>query len=242
LTAKQLKGAFAPDASSYVTLTDGAGNLATAGGGITIGTSTITGGATTQVLFNLGGVVSSDAGFTYAGSSGAVTTGGLLRTSSAGAAATPSLSIGNTTTGLYSVSTTGLGISINGVDKFNYNVSNANSWTATGADIITTQSSRAATFIVSSGVNSYQWTNGSGFGASASGVWNFRNNGNTQSFNLATTAASGPIQFVDAGSFSANTTVATVLGSVGPAGAHTTVQKWLTIVDSGGTTGYIPIF
>lgn len=36
------------------------------GGGITIGTTTITGGATTQVLFNLGGVVSSSANLTFA--------------------------------------------------------------------------------------------------------------------------------------------------------------------------------
>src|SRR6266436_7228282 len=60
---------MAPDGSSYVTLTDGAGNLVTAGGssGITIGSTAITGGATTQVLFNLAGVVSSDAGLTYSG-------------------------------------------------------------------------------------------------------------------------------------------------------------------------------
>jgi hypothetical protein len=45
---------------------------------LVIGTTAITGGATTQVLFNLGGVVSSDAGFTYAGSSGQVSTGGAL--------------------------------------------------------------------------------------------------------------------------------------------------------------------
>lgn len=40
--------------------------------GLTIGTTPITGGATTQVLFNLGGVVSSDSSFTYAGSGGLV--------------------------------------------------------------------------------------------------------------------------------------------------------------------------
>jgi hypothetical protein len=35
------------------------------GGGLTVGTTTITGGATTQVLFNDAGVLGSDAGFTY---------------------------------------------------------------------------------------------------------------------------------------------------------------------------------
>lgn len=78
MTAKTYPNAsMAPDGSSYVTLTDGAGNLVTAGAsGITIGSTTVTGGATTQVLFNLGGVVSSDSGFTYAGSSGLVSTAG----------------------------------------------------------------------------------------------------------------------------------------------------------------------
>lgn len=71
-TKQILNSSTAPDGSQYVTLTDGAGNLVTTGGssGITIGTTSITGGATTQVLFNLAGVVSSDSGFTYAGSGG----------------------------------------------------------------------------------------------------------------------------------------------------------------------------
>jgi hypothetical protein len=73
-TKQILNSSTSPDGSQYVTLTDGAGNLVTAGGGgssgITIGTTTITGGATTQVLFNLAGVVSSDTGLTYAGSGG----------------------------------------------------------------------------------------------------------------------------------------------------------------------------
>jgi hypothetical protein len=52
--------------------------------------------------------------------------------------------------------------------------------------------------------------------------------------------------WIDAGlpridSSSANGSVATVLGSVGPAGSNTTVQEWLT-VDLGGTTRYIPCF
>ncbi len=44
-----------------------------------IGTTPITGGATTQVLFNNGGVIGSDAGFTkIAGAAGTVTVGGIL--------------------------------------------------------------------------------------------------------------------------------------------------------------------
>lgn len=52
----------------------------------------------------------------------------------------------------------------------------------------------------------------------------------------------GNVKLENAASFSANASVATVLGSVGPSGSHTTVQKWLTIVDSGGSTLYIPCF
>lgn len=54
--------------------------------------------------------------------------------------------------------------------------------------------------------------------------------------------AAGLFKFSSAGSFTANSTTATVLGSLGPAGANTTVQKWLTIKDDGGTTRYIPCF
>jgi len=54
--------------------------------------------------------------------------------------------------------------------------------------------------------------------------------------------AAGIFQFGSSASFSANATVATVLGSLGPSGASTTVQKWLTIKDDGGVTRYIPCF
>jgi hypothetical protein len=52
----------------------------------------------------------------------------------------------------------------------------------------------------------------------------------------------GQIRFSAAGSFSANGAVATSLGSVGPTGAHTTVQKWLTFQDNTGATLYVPAF
>ncbi len=52
--------------------------------------------------------------------------------------------------------------------------------------------------------------------------------------------------WIDAGlpridSATANGSVATTLGSVGPTGANTTVQEWLTI-DINGTTRYLPCF
>ena len=52
----------------------------------------------------------------------------------------------------------------------------------------------------------------------------------------------GLLKLNNAASFSANATVATLLGSVGPTGSHTTVQTWLTIIDSAGTTRWIPCF
>ena len=49
-------------------------------------------------------------------------------------------------------------------------------------------------------------------------------------------------EFGSSAAFTANGSVATSLGSVGPTGASTTVQKWLTFKDSGGTTRYVPCF
>jgi hypothetical protein len=46
-----------------------------------------------------------------------------------------------------------------------------------------------------------------------------------------------------AGGYTANGTVATAMSNLGPAGSHTTIQKWLTIYDTDGTTLlYIPCF
>lgn len=52
----------------------------------------------------------------------------------------------------------------------------------------------------------------------------------------------GLLRFGTATSMVANGSVATVLGSLGPAGSHTTVQKWLAVKDSAGTQLYIPCF
>lgn len=47
---------------------------------------------------------------------------------------------------------------------------------------------------------------------------------------------------VAAASIVANGTVATVLGSLGPAGSNTTVQEWLRVRNAAGTIRYIPCF
>jgi hypothetical protein len=58
---------------------------------------------------------------------------------------------------------------------------------------------------------------------------------------LTLNLAGGAIQ-AGSGAFSASGSVATVLGSIGPAGSHTTVQEWLTITNGSGTIRYIPCF
>lgn len=47
---------------------------------------------------------------------------------------------------------------------------------------------------------------------------------------------------LNSSSFTANGTTALSLTSVGPSGAHATVQEWMTVQDTGGTTRYIPAF
>lgn len=54
-------------------------------------------------------------------------------TTAVGSAAAPSLAIGNSTTGLYSVSTTGFGVSVNGVLKWDYGITTASQTTVVGA-------------------------------------------------------------------------------------------------------------
>lgn len=89
------------------------GNAFTSNSPLTIGTTTITGGADTQVLFNNAGVLSSDAGLTkVAGATGAVTFGGQI-VGIIGGVTNPTLNIG-TNTGLFGVAGSSLSIAING--------------------------------------------------------------------------------------------------------------------------------
>ncbi len=73
-------------------------------------------------------------------------------------------------------------------------------------------------------------------------ITNRANNANFAKVNSSgLTLQAGQLILSAAANFSANGSVATVLGSIGPVGSHTTVQKWLTITD-GSTTLYIPAF
>ncbi len=59
---------------------------------------------------------------------------------------------------------------------------------------------------------------------------------------VITDGSTASIKFAGTGMTSANGTVATILGSVGPVGANTTVQEWLTVTMPGGNVRYIPCF
>jgi hypothetical protein len=52
----------------------------------------------------------------------------------------------------------------------------------------------------------------------------------------------GEPQFLNAASFAANGTVATAMSSLGPPGSHTTVQKWLLVIDQAGAQFFAPLF
>lgn len=125
---------------------------------LVVGTTTITSGTTTRVLYDNAGVVGE---YTISGSgtvvamatspvfttptlgvaagtslalggatigsdvlawTGSATGSGILRTSAVGSSAAPSLVVGNATTGLYSVSTTGAGLVVNGTHALSYGV------------------------------------------------------------------------------------------------------------------------
>lgn len=53
--------------------------------------------------------------------------------------------------------------------------------------------------------------------------------------------SAGTIQ-LGAATLAANATAATVLGSLGPAGASTTVQEWMKVKGTGGADRYVPMF
>lgn len=57
-----------------------------------------------------------------------------------------------------------------------------------------------------------------------------------------TGGSTATLQLNGTGMFSANNTVATAITALGPTGANTTVQEWLTVKNAAGTTRYIPCF
>jgi len=83
---------------------------------------------------------------------------------------------------------------------------------------------------------SYTQTSGPtiGIGSTTATALNLGNSGST-------TTITGMLKGA-AGIFTANGTTGTTMTSLGPAGAHTTVQEWFTITDASGTVRYIPAY
>jgi hypothetical protein len=169
-----------------------------AASGLTVGTTTITSGSTTNIEYNNAGVlgeytisgtgtvVAMTASPTFTGTVGAaaITATGIIRTSSAGSAAAPSLVVGNSTTGCYSVSTTGLGCSVNGSVKFDYGINSSSAFTVYEA-IITSGST-----ITGTGAGGIALVTSSQAGGTAGGMVGLTAGGNTQ---VSGTAAGGSV-------------------------------------------------
>lgn len=64
--------------------------------------------------------------------------------------------------------------------------------------------------------------------------------GSYLAFNNASEA--GNMSLPNPGSWTANGTTGTTMTSLGPSGAHTTIQNWLTAVDNNGNIRYIPAY
>ena len=73
-----------------------------------------------------------------------------------------------------------------------------------------------------------------GIGASSTTAINIGNS-------VSTTTIAGVLKGA-AATFTANGSVATTMTSLGPTGAHATVQEWFTVTDTGGTVRYIPAY
>lgn len=76
---------------------------------------------------------------------------------------------------------------------------------------------------------------------SSLGTGNINFFSNTSGTALVSILNNGIINTINSGAFIANGSVATVLGSLGPAGSHTTVQEWLQW-EHNGTIRFIPLF
>jgi hypothetical protein len=113
-----------------------------------------------------------------------LTQGGLLNVISTGSAGAPSMAIGNSTTGLYSASTTGLGLSIDGASRADYGITTSNVWTLEGTSDTTSYIGLRLQSTTSGYPQFVQFTDSLtynfAFGANASGfeLWSGRFPGN----------------------------------------------------------------
>ena len=129
---------------------DGTATLTNGGGGITIGTTTITGGTDTRVLFNDGGVVGEDAGLTYVKGTDALTIVGPL---SAGAS-----TLGDTTATSLTVDTLTTGVTLDTDGDGALSLQSASSGFAEEIRVNLDDTSNTAVWSSSTGVTSWVFT------------------------------------------------------------------------------------
>lgn len=148
-------------------------------GGLTVGTTTITGGSNTSIEYNNSGVLGEytvsgtgttvpltvSPAFTGTVTAAAQTNSGVFTLSGAGTAAAPRLvfSGANTNTGFYAPAAGQVGFSVAGTNVLDYSISNGNQWSMYGGNItyagggggfITTQS------YVANSTGQFTWSSG----------------------------------------------------------------------------------
>ena len=52
----------------------------------------------------------------------------------------------------------------------------------------------------------------------------------------------GELTLAGGNAFAPLGTVATDMSSLGPVGSHTTVQRWMVVINPAGTVGFVPVF
>lgn len=159
-----------------------------------------------------------------AGSFTTVTGSGAVKTTSAGAANAPSLAVGNSTTGLYSISTTGAGLSVNGTSEADWGISVAGVWSFNGG-------------IITSGAGSISWSGRARLSSPISGSIELLTSGSGNAVFLSNPAtATWQLGQLDAASPVAQTlqVQSVVAGNTNVAGATWTLRGSLSNGSGGG--------
>lgn len=117
----------------------------------------LTGTASININGTVGATTATTGAFTT------LTANGIISATSAGSASNPEITVGNSTTGIYSVSTTGFGISVNGSLKADYGITQSGSFNITsGEERITDGSSAQIRLLANGGSNFIQSINSAG--------------------------------------------------------------------------------